>query len=244
MTQEEPFIVLVAGYSNYTKQYPSYEKRFGKENYAYTTNVNRYTVDEHLDEIRSIIPKNREYMLIGYSMGASLIIELLNREIIENCKGVTLIGGSRYQPTHWFLNFVFSLPVPFIYFFASILLFAYPFVLIFTGFNFEKARHSCFEGFQSLLEYKAKEMKKEYNQCIRTVGLDINGIMEENKDIPTLIIRLKEDLMVDEEDLEYTRTFFNKTKEIIMPADIIHLTHAMDAEFVDIFMSEREFFDL
>ena len=244
MTNEEPFIVLVAGYSNYTKKYPAYEERFGEENYAYTTNAGRYTVDEHLEETKSLIPENRPYLLIGYSMGVSLIIELFNREKMNNCKGVTLIGGSRYQPTHWFLDFVFSLPVPIMYFFAIILLLTFPFVYLFTGFNYEKARSACYEGLQSFIEYGAQEMKKEYNQCIRKVGLDIEGILKENEEIPALFIRLKEDLMVDEEDLEYTKTFFKKTKEVIMPENIIHLTHAMDAEFIDIFMGQKDFFNL
>ncbi|MCG3220866.1 MAG: hypothetical protein H7641_05745, partial [Candidatus Heimdallarchaeota archaeon] len=179
------------------------------------------------------------------SMGVSLIIELLNREKLENCKGVTLIGGSRYQPTHWFLNFVFSLSIPLIYFFSLILLMTYPFVLIFTGFNFEKARHACYEGsIKSLVINKAREMKKEYNQCIRKVGLDVKGILKENKDIPALFIRLKEDLMVDEEDLAFTRSFFMKTEEIILSDDIIHLTHEMDSEFIDIFMTQSKFFDI
>ena len=243
MAENQPFIVMVAGYSNYTKKYPAYEERFGKENYAHTTNAKRYTVDEHLDEIRSLIPKDRSYMLVGYSMGASLIIELLNKEKLENCKGITLIGGSRYQPSHWFLNFTFSLPVPIIYFFASIILLTYPFTLIFSGFDFEKARIACYEGsIKSLVINKAREMKKEYNQCIRKVGRNIKGILNENKEIPALFIRLKKDLMVDEEDLEFTRTFFSKTKEIILPDDVIHLTHDMDSEYVEIFMSQSDFF--
>ncbi len=245
MAEDQPFIVMVAGYSNYTKKYPAYEERFGKENYAHTTNAKRYTVDEHLDEIRSLIPKDRSYMLVGYSMGVSLIIELLNKEKLENCKGITLIGGSRYQPSHWFLTFTFSLPVPFIYFFASIILLTYPFVLLFSGFNFEKARLTCYEGsMKSLVVNNVREMKKEYNQCIRKVGRNITGILKENSTIPTLFIRLNEDLMVDEEDVEFTKTFFKKTKEIILPDDIIHLTHALDSEFIDIFMAQTEFFDL
>jgi pimeloyl-ACP methyl ester carboxylesterase len=243
MSEDQPFIVLVAGYSNYTKKYPAYEERFGSDNFAHTTNAKRYTVDEHLDELKSLIPQNRPYMLVGYSMGASLIIELLNREKLENCKGVTLIGGSRYQPSHWFLTFTFMLPIPFIYFFATILLMTYPFVLLFSGFNFEKARLACYEGsMKSLRTNKAREMKKEYNQCIRKVGRNVHGILEENEDIPALFIRLKEDLMVDEEDLQFTKTFFNKTEEIVLAEDIIHLTHAMDAEFIDIIISQKKFF--
>ncbi|MHA2357930.1 MAG: hypothetical protein ACXABK_04095 [Candidatus Heimdallarchaeaceae archaeon] len=242
MAESEPFIVMVAGFSNYNWNYPAYEKKFGKKNFAHTTNAGRYTVDEHLDEIRSIIPKKRPYLLVGYSMGVSLIIELLNRDKLTNCKGVTLIGGSRYQPTHWFLNFVFSLPVPLIYFFGFLLLLAFPFTYVFTGFNYEKARHSCIEGFTSLIEHKAGEMKKEYNHCIRKVGKEVHGILDENKSIPALFIRLKKDLMVDEADIKYSMTFFEKSKEIIMADDIIHLTHRLDSEFIDLFLKEYAFF--
>ena len=76
------------------------------------------------------------------------------------------------------------------------------------------------------------------------MGRNITGILKENSTIPTLFIRLNEDLMVDEEDVEFTKTFFKKTKEIILPDDIIHLTHALDSEFIDIFMAQTEFFDL
>ena len=244
MEDQKHFIVLVAGFSNYHWNYPVYEEKFGIENFAHTTNAKRYTVDEHLEEIESILPENRPYLLVGYSMGVSLIIELMNRKVLSNCKGATLIGGSRYQPTHWFLNFVFSLPAPFIYFFAFLILLSYPIALMINKFSIKNTNHTCVEGLMRLIENKASEMRKEYNQCIRKVGINVKGVLEENKDIPIYIIRLQKDLMVDEKDLEYTKTFFTEVKEKILPANIIHLTHAQDNEFVKMIEEEYEFFNI
>ena len=242
MSDQSPFVVLVAGFSNYHWNYPAYQEKYGPDNFAHTTNAGRYTVDDHLDEINSIIPENRPYVLIGYSMGVSLIIELMNRQKLPNCKGAALIGGSRYQPTHWFLNFVFKLPSPFIYFFATLILLSYPIALVINKFSIKNTNHTCVEGLLRLIENKASEMKKEYNHCIRKVGLNIDGVLDENKEIPIYVIRLEKDLMVDEEDLEYTKTFFRNVKEKVLPSDIIHLTHKMDKEFIQMIEEESGFF--
>ncbi|MHA1667777.1 MAG: hypothetical protein ACTSX6_08845 [Candidatus Heimdallarchaeaceae archaeon] len=243
MQERKPFVVLVAGFSNYKRRYPAYEKKFGKENFSWTTNAKRYTVDEHLDELESIIPRNRKYILVGYSMGASLIIELLSRKKMENCNGVVLIGGARIQPSHWFLNLLFKLPVPVIYMFSIIMALSFPIVLVFSKFNFHKAIPASFEGLYRLIENGAREMKKEYNECIRKVGRNVSDILEENKQIPLLIIRLTKDMMVNDEDLELVKSFFLKKKEKVMPADIIHLTHALDEQFAEIITNELDFFN-
>ena len=242
MVDTKPFIVLVSGFGNYKRKYPAYDEKLGKEGYAYTTYYKRFTIQEHLDEIHSIIPQDKEYLMIGYSLGASLIVEYLNKYPAENCKGVTLIGGSRIQGSHWFLNFVFKTPVPVILFFSFIMALCFPVVLIASKFNFKKAIPASFEGLYRLIENGPWDMKKAYNTCLRKVGKDVNGVLEQNKKIPVLIIKLVKDMMVNEEDLEYTKSFFNKVKERILPSDIIHLTHKDDKLFLEIVEEETEFF--
>lgn len=242
MEETRPFVVLASGFGNYKRKYPAYDEKLGKDGYAYTTYYKRFTIQEHLDEIHSIIPKNKEYLMIGYSLGVSLIVEYLNKNPAEDCKGIILIGGSRIQGSHWFLNFIFKTPVPIILFFSIIMALCFPIVLIINKFNFKKAIPASFEGLVRLIENGPWDMKKAYNTCLRQVGRDIKGVLEQNKDIPVLIIRLVKDMMVDEDDLKYTKSFFNNVKERILPSDIIHLTHKDDKLFLEIVDEEKELF--
>jgi len=242
MVKNDPFMILAAGFSNYDREYPIYEEKFGKENFAHTTNQNRFTIEEHLEEIESLMPKNREYMLIGYSMGGSNILELLGWKNLTRCRGVVLVGAAHIQDVHWFLNFMFRLPVPIIYFFAILIALLFPMNLIIAGFNFKKAVPASFEGLYMFLRYGARNMKKEYNHCIRKVGRNLDDILPENKDIPLLIIRLEKDMMVRDEYYQTVLNWFNKTKMRILPPDIIHLTHRLDNLFISIIEEEKELF--
>ncbi|MCE7743280.1 MAG: alpha/beta hydrolase [Candidatus Heimdallarchaeota archaeon] len=244
MDMKDLFIILVAGFTNYKRKYPIYEERFSKENFAHTTNWKRFSIDEHLEEIESIIPGNREYILVGYSMGGSNILELLGRKHLPKCKGVVLVGSAHIQDVHWFLNFMFLLPVPIMYLFAIIFALLFPMNLVIAGFNLKKAVPASFEGLYMFIKHGARNMKKEYNQCIRKVGRNLSDIKVENKDIPLLIIRLEKDMMVKEEHYETILTWFNQTKIRVLPPDIIHLTHRLDGLFIDMIEEEKEFFGI
>ena len=242
MSTKEPFVILAPGFSNYYREYPAYEERYGKENFAHTTNYKRFTIEEHLDEIESVIPKNRDYILIGYSLGGCNLIELLSRKKLQNCKGVILVGAARILTPHPFLNFLFRLPVPLIYFFATILALFFPINFIISGFNLKKAIPASFEGLVRLIENGAGKMKKEYNYCVRKVGRNVEDILESNKEIPLLVIRLQKDMMIDEEDLNVVKSFFKKSKEKFLPKNIIHLTHKFDSLYIKIIDEHRDFF--
>jgi len=242
MTKEIPFLMVAAGYSNYTREYPAYIEKFGQENVQWTTNAGRYSIEDHIDELKSKLPIDRPYIITGHSMGGSIIIELMNKEPLVNCRGVSIVGSSRIQPSHWFLNFLFYLPVPIIYLFFGLMALSFPITLIVTRFNFHKAVQASFDGIARLIENGARKMKKEYNGCLRKIGKNVHGILEENKNIPTLFIHLKKDMLVDDEDLEYTKAFFNVRKERIIPADTIHLTHDFDNLVADILGEELDFF--
>ena len=242
MVETDLFMILVAGYTNYHRKYPVYEEKFGDEKFAHTTNFKRFSIDEHLEELESLIPENREYLLVGYSMGGSNILELLGRKHLTNCRGAVLVGAAHVQDVHWFLNFMFLLPVPIMYLFAIILALLFPMNLIIAGFNLKKAIPASFEGIYMFFKHGARNMKKEYNQCLRKVGRNLSDIKEENKDIPLLIIRLEKDMMVKEEHYETVLTWFNKSKTRVLPPDIIHLTHRLDGLFIDIIEEESEFF--
>lgn len=244
MSEKEPFMILAPGFSNYKRTYPTYEERYGKDNFAYTTNYKRYSIDDHLEEIESLIPENKPFMIAGYSMGGCNIIELLSRRALTNCKGVVLIGAARILTPHWFLNYLFRLPVPLIYFLAIFIALLFPFNFIVSGFNLKKAIPASFEGLVRLIENGAGKMKKEYNGCVRKVGRNVEDILEENRKIPLLIIRIQEDMMTDEEDLATVRTFFTKSKERILPENIIHLTHKYDSLYIQIIDGEKDFFGL
>lgn len=118
----------------------------------------------------------------------------------------------------------------------------FPLNLVINKFNLHKSIQASFEGIVRLVENGEREMKKEYNGCLRKIGKEVHGILDENKDIPALFIRLKKDLMVNQEDLKYTKTFFPKMREIIIPSDSIHLTHDFDYAVADILGEELDFF--
>ena len=105
MDEKKPFIVIAAGYSNYDREYPAYIEKFGLDNLVWTTTKDRYSVQEHIDELKEILPKDRDFIFIGHSMGASTIIELMHQEPVKRCKGAIFVGGSRIQKSHWFFEF-------------------------------------------------------------------------------------------------------------------------------------------
>ena len=242
MIEQEPFVVVAAGFSNYTREYPAYSKKFGKDNVIWTTNAKRYTIEDHLDELESKLPTDKPFLLVGHSMGGSIIIELLSRKPVKNCKGVTLIGAARTCPSHWFLNFLFYLPVPIIYSFFILLVILFPLNFILTGFNLHKAKQASFEGITRLVENGAREIKKEYNYCLRKIGRTVENIHEENRDIPTLFIHLEKEMMVDEEDLSKTKLMFSNKREHVIVTDTIHLTHDFDYTVADILGENLDFF--
>ena len=51
-------------------------------------------------------------------------------------------------------------------------------------------------------------------------------------------------MMTYEEDLATVRTFFTKSKERILPENIIHLTHKYDSLYIEIIDEEKDFFGL
>ncbi len=237
-----PDIIVAAGFSNYYRKYPKYKETFGEDKATWTCYLDTVTIEEHLEEIKSKIPKDRPYLLSGHSMGGALLIELMKREKLENCKGIILVGASQRIYPHWFLNFTFYTPVFVIYAFAITLVLSYPLILLITGFNTHKAKQAAFEGLERLLENGARRMKAEYNQCLRKVGKNTNPIVEENKAIPVLFIRLKKDMMVKEEDVSRTKKLFEVYKERIIPTDSVHLTHDFDDDVAKMIKEEYPFF--
>ena len=77
---------------------------------------------------------------------------------------------------------------------------------------------------------------------MKKIGRNVHHVKEENKDIPVLFVRLKEDLLVDVEDVEYTKSFFNNVRERLLPYDSIHLTHDFDYPVADLIGDELDFF--
>ena len=242
MEKNSPFVVVAAGYSNYDREYPAHTEKFGKDNVVNTTTKGRFSVQEHIDELHELLPKEREYLLIGHSMGIPTTIELMNKIPLKNCRGAVFVAGSRTQESHWFFEFLFRLPVPLIYVMGSILTLMFPINLIIYKFNFHKTFQASFDGIWRLIVSGAGNMKREYWDCLKKIGRDVHGVLEENKEIPILFLRLKKDKLVNDEDVEYTKTFFKNIKEIILPYDSIHLTHDYDFLVLDVIGEQLDFF--
>ena len=152
------------------------------------------------------------------------------------------VGGSRIQESHWFFEYLFRLPVPLIYINGALLTLGFPISLIVNKFNFHKAFQASFDGIWRLIVSGAGNMKKEYWDCLKKIGRDVHGVLEGNKDIPILFVRLEKDLLVNDEDVKYTKTFFNNIKESILPYDSIHLTHDFDYIIADVIGENLDFF--
>ena len=242
MPDSKPFVVVAAGFGNYTREYPAYAKKFGKENVIWTSNYKRYTVEDHLEELESKIPKDKPYILVGHSLGGSIIIELMSRKPLNNCQGVSLNGASRRVLSHWFLNFLFYLPVPIIYSFFVLMVILFPLNFVLTGFNLHKAKQASFEGIIRITENGTREIKKEYNYCLRKIGREVTKIHKDNLSIPTLFIHLEKEMMVDEEDLEFTKSLYKNKKVKIIKSDTMHLTHDFDYVVADLIGEELDFF--
>ena len=242
MADSKPFVVVAAGFGNYTREYPAYVEKFGRENVVWTSNYKRYTVEDHLEELESKIPKDKPYILVGHSLGGSIIIELMSRKPLNNCQGVSLNGASRMVLSHWFINFLFYLPVPIIYSFFALMVILFPLNFVLTGFNLHKAKQASFEGIIRLIENGAREIKKEYNFCLRKIGREVTDIHKENLDIPTLFIHLEKEMMVDEEDLKLTKEMYKNKRVKIIKSDTMHLTHDFDYVVADLIGEELDFF--
>ncbi|MCG3217257.1 MAG: alpha/beta hydrolase [Candidatus Heimdallarchaeota archaeon] len=242
MDKDIPFIVVAAGYSNYDREYPAHAEKFGENNVVWTTTKGRFTVQEHIDELHELLPKDKEYLIIGHSMGIPTTIELMNKIPLENCKGAVFVAGSRTQKSHWFFEFLFRLPVPLIYVMGAMLTLMFPINLIVYKFNIHKAFQASFDGIWRLVVSGAGNMKKEYWECVKKIGRDVHNVLEENRDIPILFLRLAKDKLVLDEDVKYTKTFFTNIKEKILPFDSIHLTHDYDYLVLDIIGEEIDFF--
>ena len=242
MEKKIPFVVVAAGYSNYDREYPAHVEKFGENNVVNTTTKGRFSVQEHIDELHDLLPQDKEYLLIGHSMGIPTIIELMNKIHLKNCRGAVFVAGSRIQETHWFFEFLFRLPVPLIYVTASLLTLLFPINLLVYKFNFHKAFQASFDGIWRLIVSGAGNMKKEYWDCLKKIGQDVHGVLEENKDIPILFLRLAKDKLVNDEDVKYTKTFFKNIKEIILPYDSIHLTHDYDFLVMDVIGEQLDYF--
>ena len=242
MSDSKPFVVVAAGFGNYTREYPAYVKKFGKENVVWTSNYKRYTVEDHLEELESKIPKDKPYILVGHSLGGSIIIELMSRKALKNCQGVSLNGASRKILSHWFLNFLFYLPVPIIFSFFVLMVILFPLNFVLTGFNLHKAKQASFEGITRLIENGTREIKKEYNFCLRKIGREVSSIHKDSINIPTLFIHLEKEMMVDEEDLEMTKSLYKNKRVKIIKSDTMHLTHDFDYVVADLIGEELDFF--
>ena len=171
-------------------------------------------------------------------MGGSIWLELISRENIPNMKGLVLIGSARTLKSDNGVRFLMAGTWLRLWVLVITLTLIMPIMLfIWRKKTFETYR----EMWRFLTKDGAKKIHRQYNLCLKKLG----GVMKvNNPDMPLLVVRLRKDTLVDEDDLNYTKSMFQNVREQIIETDSLHLTEKFDHITVEKIALEAEFIGL
>ncbi|NHJ86769.1 MAG: hypothetical protein FK734_15000 [Asgard group archaeon] len=232
-------IVVATGLGGAGRFYPDYFVKYGEENVTVVCWDEKCTdLDSHIAKLKTNIPKDKPFVGTGHSMGGSIWLELISRENIPNMKGLVLVGSARTLKSDngvkflmagtWFRLWVLVITLTLI---MPIMLF------IWRKKTFETYR----EMWRFLLKDGARKIHRQYNLCLKKLG----GVMKvQNPNIPLLVVKLRKDTLVDEDDLNYTKSMFNYVREQIIETDSLHLTEKFDHITVEKIALEAKFLGL
>ncbi|MBD3189697.1 MAG: hypothetical protein GF308_03595 [Candidatus Heimdallarchaeota archaeon] len=232
-------ILLCTGLGGAGRCYPDYYAKFGEEKVKVLCwDKNCTDLKSHLDFIRANIPENQSFVAVGHSMGGSLLLELLARERIPNLEGLVLVGASRRMRSDQGLNFIMKFPWFFLWIFSILITLAFPITILFWR---SKTYDTYRELWRFLTKDGAQKIHKQYNLTLRKLGT-IKRIL--NPEVPLVIVRLKEDTLIDKKDLAYTKTMFHNVHEQIIKSNSLHLTEKFDPITVEKIALEAKFLRL
>lgn len=219
--------------------YPDYYAKFGKENVKVLCWDETCTdLESHLKLIRENIPRDQSFVAVGHSMGGSLLLELLARERIPNLKGLVLVGASRRMRSEQGINMIMKFPWFFLWIFTIFITLAFPITILFWR---SKTYDTYRELWRFLTKDGARKIHKQYNLTLKKLGT-IKRVV--NPEVPLVVVRLEEDTLIDEDDLEFTKAMFHNVHEQIIQTGSLHLTEKFDPITVEKIALEAEFLGL
>lgn len=232
-------VLIATGFGGLSREYPDYYAKFGQKNVEVIRLDRSCTdVDSHLKKMRETFPKEKPFIICGHSLGGMLTIELLSREKIPNLKGVVLIGSSRKVKEKSGLKFMMKFPWFFLWFFLILLIIAFPITVIAWR---KKTYDTYYELFKFLRRDGAKKIHKQYNMTLKKLGTAMKVLQPE---IPFLYVGLEKDTLVDDNDLEFTKSMFKNVRVQIIEAKSLHLIEKYDPITVEKIANEAEFLGL
>lgn len=87
----------------------------------------------------------------------------------------------------------------------------------------------------------AKKIHRQFNQTLKKLG----GVTSvKNPNLPLLFVRLRNDILVDQKDLEFTKSMFKNVHKQIIETEALHLTEKFDHITVEKIANEAEFIGL
>ncbi len=232
-------IVVATGLGGAGREYPDYYEKFGQENVIIVCWDDSVSdLDSHIEKLKENIPKKDPFVAVGHSMGGSIWLELLSRENIPNQRGQVLVGCSRRVRGDQGVEFIMKRPWWFIWIMVFGLTSIFPIMLLVW-------RKKTFDTYRELWRFVTKDgarkIHNQYNLTLKKLGT-IESVM--NPDLPLVIVRLTKDTLIDEEDLEFTKSMFNNHHEQIIESDSLHLTEKFDHITVEKIALEAEFLGL
>lgn len=232
-------LIVTVGLGGKGREFPDYYAKYGEENVQLVLwDETCSDIESHLNYLKKYIPKDEPFVGVGHSMGGCLWLELLNRESYPNQRGQVLVGCSRYVRGDQGVEFMMKRPWWFIW------IIVIGITLIFPIMSFiwkKKTFDSYYEMWRFVIRDGAKKIHNQYNLTLKKLGFVENV---KNPDLPLVIVRLRQDTLVDEDDLEYTKSMFNNVHEQIIESDSLHLTGKFDSITVEKIAIEAEFLGL
>jgi alpha-beta hydrolase superfamily lysophospholipase len=232
-------IVVAVGLGGGGRLFPDYEVKFGKENCIIVTWDKTCTdLDAHINFLKAYIPKDEPFVAVGHSMGGSIWLEIISREIIPNMVGLVMVGCARTLKQDQGVKFLMKRHWLRIWFFVLLLTFAAPIMVFIWR---KKTIDSYREMWRFVVKDGAKKIHTQVNQTLNKLG-SVTSV--KNPDLPVLFVRLRTDTLVSEQDLEFTMNMFTNIREQIIETDALHLNQRFDPITVEKIANEAEFIGL
>jgi len=232
-------VVVATGLGGAGRFYPDYEAKFGKENCIIVTWDKTCTdLEAHINYLKSKLPKDEPFVGVGHSMGGSIWLEVCSREKIPNMRGLVLVGSARMLRSDQGVQFMMKRHWFRLWWIVLLITFAFPIMLFIWR---KKTFDTYHEMWRFITKDGARKIHTQYNKTLKKLG-GVSSVKD--PDMPLLVVRLREDTLVDPKDLEFTKSMFRNVHEQIIETDALHLTEKFDYITVEKIALEADFLGL
>ncbi len=172
--------------------------------------------------VKSAIDDGEDFVLIGHSLGTSIISHYVLSREVPNLKGMVLIGGGkRFYPAEG-MNFLMNLPNFMIFLMLVGMALVSPLMFILMGWQGMMER---LEAIKLSREMGIQKIKDVYHETIVKV---INPPPLKILEIPVLLLTLPKDVLFPSEGITDLRVNFPRLELHVIPANRYHFTHKYD----------------